>query len=155
MNRDLISVGKARLKVFGLNPQAVSTSSENRAPGRPTFQGMDYQLTGMGEKVTSVEAVTFPQVTGGLDCLGWLISHHEKQDAVNLIRLGPNYLGSVGGLVCIRNLDYDEDRFHPFTGVGRKVEVAFEMVHLGSVLGPSPVSGSVFGQLVSKVLSYV
>ena len=122
----------------------MSSTSEARIPGHATFKGMDYQLTGMGEKVTTIEAVTHPKVFGGLDSLGWIIHHHERQDVVNYIRLGANFLGTMGGLVGIRNLDYDEDRFHPFTGVGRKLEVVFEMVHFDDA-GAVGLSGSSFG----------
>lgn len=133
---------------MGLNPQTVSTTSETRMPGRATFKGMDYQMTGKGEKVITIEAITYPMVTGGLDCLGWLIKHHDAQDAVNYIRLGKNYLGSVQGLYGVRNLDYDEDHIHPFTGVGRKVEVSFELLDLGGSASLQQVVGSLFGQVL-------
>jgi phage protein U len=81
---------------------------------------------------TTVEAITYPQVIGGMDAVAWLIRHHEAQDAVPFIRLGSNYLGEVIGLVVVRNLSIDEDRLHPFTGVGRKVEVSAELLHVGS-----------------------
>lgn len=127
----LAAIGNAQLKVIGLNPQGFSRASESRVPGKATFTGMDYQRTGMGEKVTTVDALTFPQVIGGMDAVAWLIRHHEGQDAVPFIRLGSNYLGEVIGLVVVRNLSIDEDRLHPFTGVGRKVEVSAELLHVG------------------------
>jgi phage protein U len=130
MSGDQIAIGKARLKTFGLNAQGISRSSEARVPGRPTFKGMDYQLTGLGERITQIEAITYPLVTGGLDMIGWLINQHERQDVVNYIRLGSAYLGRNNGSVTIRSLEYDEDQLHPFTGIGRKVEVSFELVHL-------------------------
>jgi phage protein U len=129
----LASIGNAQLKVIGLNPQGFSRASESRVPGKATFKGMDYQRTGMGEKVTTVEAITYPQVIGGMDAVAWLIRHHEAQDAVPFIRLGTNYLGEVIGFVVVRNLSIDEDRLHPFTGVGRKVEVSAELLHVGSI----------------------
>jgi phage protein U len=129
----LASIGNAQLKVIGLNPQGFGRASESRVPGKATFKGMDYQRTGMGEKVTTVEAITYPQVIGGMDAVAWLIRHHEAQDAVPFIRLGSNYLGEVIGLVVVRNLSIDEDRLHPFTGVGRKVEVSAELLHVGSI----------------------
>lgn len=147
MNKTLISVGKAQLKVVGLNPKSVSHSSTGRVPGRATFSGMDYQLTGLGEKITTIEANTMPQIFGGLDALGWLIAHHESQAVVNYIRMGPNYLGTIGGSVVIRDLQIDEDAFHPFTGVGRKVDVSFDLVHVGAGMNASQLAGSSFGGL--------
>ena len=126
----LISVGRAQLKVIGLNPQRVSRSSESRVPGKPTFNGMDYQRTGMGERTTLIEAITFPLVTGGMDALGHIDSHHHKQDVVSFFRLGANYLGIRVGAVVVRSLYIDEDRFHPFTGVGRSVLVEAELLHV-------------------------
>lgn len=151
MASELISIGKAKLKTWGLTPQVISTSSEGRVPGHATFSGMDYQLTGLGEKVTNIEAVTHPQVMGGMDSLGWLIQQHEAQSAINFIRLGANFLGSLQGLVVIRTLEYDEESIHPFTGVGRKVEVALELLHVGGGLGgTAQLAGNLFGSLVGR-----
>lgn len=129
----LAAIGNAQLKVVGLNPQGIGRASEVRIPGKPTFKGMDYQRTGRGEKVTTIDAVTFPQVVGGMDAVGWIIRHHETLEPVQYIRLGSNYLGEVIGLVIVRNLTIDEDRLHPFTGVGRKVEVSAELLHVGDI----------------------
>ncbi|WP_020179773.1 phage tail protein [Methylopila sp. M107] len=126
----LIAVGSAVLRVIGMNPQRVTTSSETRAPGKATFGGMDYQLTGVGEQTTTIEAETFPHVVGGLDALEWLTRHHEAADEVNLIRLGSNYLGLMEARVVIRTLEVDEDRIHPFTGVGRRVGCTVELLHV-------------------------
>lgn len=49
------------------------------------------------------------------------------------IRLGPNYLGEMMGLVVIRNLSIDEDRLHPFTGIGRRVDLSAELLHVGEI----------------------
>ncbi|WP_020185964.1 hypothetical protein [Methylopila sp. 73B] len=130
----LLSIGGAVLRTIGLNPQRVATSSEGRVPGRPTFGGMDYQLTGLDERATSIEAETMPFIVGGLDALGWLELHHQRQDAVPYIRLQANFLGVVAGNVIIRSLDVEEGRFHPFTGVGRQVTATIELLHVGSLL---------------------
>lgn len=129
--RSLAAIGAAQLKVIGLNPQGFGRASESRVPGKPTFQGIDYQLTGMGEKVTTIEAVTHPHVIGGMDAVGWIIRLHEAQVPSPFIRLGPNYLGEMMGLVIIRNLSIDEDRLHPFTGIGRRVDLSAELLHVG------------------------
>lgn len=117
----LISLGAAQLKVVGLNPQFVSFSSESRVPGRATFRGMDYQLTGMGEQSVRLEVLTLPQVFGGMDALGWLQAQHRTQLPVLYLRLGANFAADNLGLVVIRELYVDEDRFHPFTGRGRTI----------------------------------
>lgn len=127
----LIAIGAAVLKIVGLNPQRVTNSIEARAPGRATFGGMDYQLTGVGDEVTTLEVETVPHVMGGLDAWGWIRLHLEEQDVVPLIRLSANYLGSVDGMVTIRSAESDEDRFHPFTGVGRKFRGTVELLHVG------------------------
>ena len=87
----------------------------------------------MGGKVTGGEALTFPAGIGGMEAVAWLIRLHESQTAVPFIRLGANYLGEVVDTVIIRNLSIDEDRLHPFTGVGRKVEVSAELLHVGDI----------------------
>lgn len=140
-----IGIGNAQLRVAGLIPQAIETTSEGRVPGRATFRGMDHQLTGLGEKVTAIEAVTLPLVTDGMDALGWLQAHHERQEVVNYIRLGSSYLGQMIGTVVVRNLDIGEDQPHPFTGVGRKVEVSCELVHVGAGIGAAELAGRSFG----------
>ncbi|QFS97548.1 hypothetical protein FIV06_08955 [Labrenzia sp. THAF191b] len=115
----LVSIGAAQLKVIGLNPQNVSLSSEARVPGRATYTGMDYQLTGIGERSARLEVLTLPFVFGGMDALGWLQAQHLSQLPVLYLRLGANLAADNLGLVVIRELYIDEDRFHPFTGRGR------------------------------------
>ncbi len=155
MNLTLVSIGRAQLQVIGLNPQSVGTISEGRVPGRPTFSGMDHQLTGLGERVTAISALTYPLVTGGMDALGWLQRHHEEQAVVNMIRLGANWLGQMMGPVVIRTLEIDENQFHPFTGVGRRMGVEIDLVHVsgglasggGGVGGGLATAGRFFGGL--------
>ncbi len=116
---ELIKVGSARLKVIGLIPERVSTSSESRVPGKATFTGMDHQKTGMGEKVTVINVITVPHVTGGLDAAAWLERHHQNQDTVNYIRLGRNYVRHVVGSVVGRNLVLEAEKIHPLTTTDR------------------------------------
>lgn len=124
----LIGIGNAQLKVIGLNPQRISRTSETRLPARPTFTGMDYQKTGQGERSGRLEVLTLPLVFGGLDALGWLESHHLAQDTIPYFRMEANYLGKALGDVVIREFYVDEDRFHPFTGIGRKLEAELGLV---------------------------
>lgn len=127
----LVSIGSAVLQVVGLNPQRIGTMSEARVPGTPTWTGMDYQPTGLGEAHTRFEAVTYPHVIGGLDALALLQGHHEGQQVVNYIRLRANFLGRMLGQVQIRNLFVDETHLHPFDGVGRKVSVEIDLLYVG------------------------
>ena len=126
----LLSIGKAVLKVVGLNPQRIGTDSEARVPGIPTWGGMDYQTTGMGPKHTRLEAVTYPHVIKGLDAVDWLRQHHEKQEAVNYQRLGSALSGRLIGRVRIDHLFVDETHLHPFDGVGRKVNVEVNLIYV-------------------------
>lgn len=127
----LFSIGGAVLyTIGGLNPQRIRSTSESRIPGHPVQGGMEYQKTGMGERAVTIEARTVPQVMGGLDALAVLKAHHEMQAEVPFIRLHGNYLGISGGLVVIRALDVDEERLHPFDGVGRVVDVSMELVQM-------------------------
>lgn len=128
----LISIGAAVLKTIGLTPQRISQESEGRVPGTPVWGGMEYQTTGLGERVTTIEAITFPHVFGGLDAFARLQAHHVAQQPVNYIRLAPNWLGILQGLVIVRTLSFDEERLHPFDGVGRVVNVTIDLVHVGS-----------------------
>lgn len=130
MAGELISIGKAKLRVFGLTPQGLTRSSTTRVPGKATFKGMDYQRTGRGEKTSVISAITYPQVTGGMDMLGWLEAHHDAQAVVNMWRMMGNYQGRRVASVIIRGLDIEEDQPHPFTGVGRKVSVSMELLHV-------------------------
>ena len=127
----LIAVGRAQLRVVGLNPQRIASESESRIPGAPTWNGMDYQKTGLGERRSLIEAKTAPHVFGGLDAFGWLKRHHDAQDEVNYIRLGANFRGELVGLVAIRNLFWEETNLHPFDGIGRIVAVEVDLVHTG------------------------
>lgn len=131
----LVAVGAAVLRTIGLNPQRLGAESESRVPGKPTFTGMDYQLTGMGEQSTRLEFATWPQVIGGMDALAVLQLQHRTQAVVPFIRLGANWLGTLQGFVVVRHLSVDEERLHPFTGIGRIVHGEAELVHVGSGAG--------------------
>jgi phage protein U len=125
----LISIGGAILyTVGGLNPQRLSTASESRVPGHPVQAGIDYQKTGMGERSMIIDARTFPHVNGGLDALAILNMHHERQAEVPFIRLHGNYLGMARGNVIIQSIEADEERLHPFDGVGRQVDVTIGLI---------------------------
>ena len=128
---ELVTIGRAQLKVIGLNPQRIGTESEARVPGIATWVGMDYQKTGLGEARTRFEAVTWPHVVGGLDAVAWLQRHHEGEETVNYIRLYGQYLGRMLGQVRIRHLVLDETHLHPFTGIGRKIGVELDLVYVG------------------------
>ncbi|MDM9647765.1 phage tail protein [Rhizobium sp. S163] len=120
----LISIGGAILyTVGGLNPQRLAFSSEARFPSHATPRGLHYQATGLGERSLSIEAKTFPHVMGGLDAYALLTAIHQSQAVVPLVRLKGNYLGLVSGLCVIQSLEADEERLHPFDGVGRQVDV--------------------------------
>ena len=129
----LIALGGATLDVIGLNPQDIEATSEGRIPGKATFSGMDYQVTGMGERVTHITATTHPQIFGGMDSVGLLLRYHRQQTPINYLRLGSRYLGEFVGLVIIRSTSLSEDHIHPFTGVGRKVTFDAELLHVGGV----------------------
>ncbi|WP_279480230.1 hypothetical protein [Aureimonas sp. SK2] len=132
MSMDVLAqIGRAQLRVIGLNPQRLSTESEARFPGAPTWDGMDYQVTGRGEKRHLIEARTAPHVFGGLDALDWLRRHHEALEPVEYMRLGANYAAKRIGRVGIRNLFVEEVKAHPLDGVGRIVSVELDLVHLG------------------------
>ncbi len=135
----LISIGQAVLMVVGLNPQRIGTMSEARVPGQPTWSGMDYQDTNLGEAHTRFEALTYPHVIGGLDMLQQLQAHHEARDVVNYIRLRSTvtFLGRMLGQVRIRHLFIDETHLHPFDGVGRKVAVEIDLVYVAQIQQPS------------------
>lgn len=145
MAGELISIGKAKLRVFGLTPQGITKASTTRVPGKATFKGMDYQRTGRGEKTTVISAVTYPLVTGGLDMLGWLEAHHDAQAVVNMWRMEGNYRGRRLASVIIRSLETDEDTIHPFTGVGRKVSVSMELLYMDDPV--SQIAQSVWERL--------
>jgi len=145
----LISIGGAVLyTVGGLNPQRLASSSEARFPAHPTPSGLFYQKTGLGERSLSIEARTYPHVMGGLDAFAVLQAHHQAQSVVPLIRLKGNYQGLVSGLCVISTLDADEEKLHPFDGVGRIIDVT-----IGLLMMPANTSGfaaniSSFGALL-------
>ena len=124
----LCSIGRAKLKVIGLNPESFATEAEGRFPGAPTWRGMDYQATGVGEKRTIIRARTAPHLVGSLDSLAWLERHRRENRPVNFIRLGQNYLGQLMGQVGIRYLAVEETKIHPRDGVGRIVDVEIDLV---------------------------
>ncbi len=127
----LVSVGGAVLKVVGLNPSGIGQRSESRVPGKPTFRGMDYQLTGMGEERIRLRFITAPLIMDGLDVIEVLRLLHRQQAVVPWLRMGSGYAASVMGLVVVQSLDVDEERLHPFTGVARIVHGECEMVVVG------------------------
>lgn len=124
----LLSIGGAILYTIGLNPQRISASSEARFPAHAVPGGLAYQKTGLGQEAVSIEATTFPHVTGGMDAYAILKAHHQMQSLVPLIRLKGNYLGMTSGLCVIQTLDADEARLHPFDGVGRQIDVAIGLL---------------------------
>lgn len=126
----LMSIGAAVLKVVGLNPQRIGSSSESRVPAKPTFTGMDYQLTGLGEQRSRIEFATWPMVLGGLDALEILRQIHRSQAVVPFLRLQRNYAADLEGLVVVQHLDVDEERLSPFTGIGRVVHGEADLVHV-------------------------
>ena len=130
----LAALGEAHFEVIGLNPQRIGTMSEARVIGQPTFGGMDYQVTGLGEAHTRFEALTYPHVINGLDAVAWLQQYHESQTAVNYIRMrnANTFLGRMLGQVQIRHLFIDETHLHPFDGIGRKIGVELDLVYVGS-----------------------
>jgi len=134
-NGALLSIGGAILYTIGLNPQRLSYSSEARFPAHPIAAGMTYQKTGAGAETVTIEAKTLPHVFGGLDAYAILKAHHRSQAAVPFIRLRGNYLGEASGLCVIESLDSDEERLHPFDGVGREVEVTIGLIMLPASVG--------------------
>jgi len=126
----LISIGGAVLHTVGLSPQRLSHASDSRVPGHAVQAGMDYQLTGLGERSVIIDARTWPHVTGGLDSLALLRLHHETQAVVPFIRLHGNYLGLAGGMVIIQSLEADEEKLHPHDGVGRIVDVIVRLIRM-------------------------
>ncbi|WP_244631019.1 hypothetical protein [Aureimonas sp. ME7] len=132
MSMDVLAqIGKAQLRVVGLNPQRLATESEARFPGAPAWNGMDYQGTGRGERRFLIEARTLPHVFGGIDALEWLIKHHEALEPVEYLRMGANYAAKRIARVGIRNLFHEETKQHPRDGVGRILSVELDLVDLG------------------------
>lgn len=130
---DFLSIGGAKLKLIGLRPNRISSRSEVRVQGTPTFSDIDYQDTGIGERVTTIEASTMPHVFGGMDAYAMLQGHHLARSEVQFVRMGANFLASNQGRVVIRTLDCDEDSLHPADGVGREVTVSIELLHVSSL----------------------
>lgn len=129
----LAAVGRAQLRVIGLNPQRLVTESEARFPGAPTWRGMDYQPTGLGERRFAIEARTAPHIFGGLDALDLLRAYHEAQSPQSYIRLGRSFAARRVGLVVIRNLAVTETHLHPADGMGRIVDVELDLIQVGDV----------------------
>lgn len=130
---DFLSIGGAKLKQIGLRPTRISARSEVRVPGTPTFSDIEYQDTGIGERVTTIEAKTLPHVFGGMDALSILEGHHLARRTIQFIRMGKNFSATNQGLVVIRSLDCDEESLHPADGVGREVSVSIELLHVPSL----------------------
>ncbi len=133
MTTSLIALGAAVLEVVGLNPQKIGSRSEGRVPVKPTFSGVDHQLTGMGEETIRLEFATVPLIMGGLDTLAIIRSIHRTQAVVPYLRLGASYEATLEGLVVVKSLDVAEERLHPLTGVGRIVHGEAELVLIGEV----------------------
>lgn len=126
----LISIGGAILYTIGLNPQRISYSSTARFPVHPVQSGFTVQATGGDPERVIIEAQTYPHVVGGLDAYAILKAHHRAQSVVPYVRLRGNYLGESNGLCVIETVDTDEERLHPFDGVGRKVDVSVGLLIL-------------------------
>ena len=144
----LLSIGGAILYTIGLNPQRISTASEARFPAHAVPSGLHYQKTGLGERSVTIEATTWPHVTGGMDAWAILDAHHKMQATVPLIRLSGQYRGLSSGLCVIQTLEADEEKLHPFDGVGRQIDVAIGLImmpersfFLGSTIGLANFGG--------------
>ncbi len=131
----LISIGGAILYTIGLNPQRISSAREGRFPAHAIPAGLAYQRTGVGEHSVAIEATTFPHVTGGLDAFARLEAILNTQAVVPLVRLQGNYLGQASGLCVIQSLEADEERLHPFDGIGRQIDVTIGLIMLPSSAG--------------------
>lgn len=124
----LISIGGAVLHTVGLSPQRLTHAGESRVPAHAVQAGVAYQRTGMGERSVILDAQTWPHVTGGLDALALLTMHRDMQSVVPFIRLHGNYLGISSGMVIVQSLEVDEEKLHPFDGVGRIVDVIVRLL---------------------------
>lgn len=133
---DLISIGGARLRSFGLRPVHVGKRSERRLPGAPTFRAMDYQDTGIGERTTQIDGETLPHFLGGMDAVALLEAHHLAGSVVYFVRMAAQFLAYNQGRVIIRTLDIDEEQLHPADGVGRVVRARIELVHVDTINKP-------------------
>ncbi len=127
----LISIGGAVLyTIGGLNPQRITHVSEARFPAHAIPSGLAYQKTGLGERSKTIEARTMPHVMGGMDAFALLELHHSRQDTVPFIRMSKNFLGLSDGYCVIQALEYDEDKLHPYDGVGRVIDVTLGLLML-------------------------
>lgn len=126
----LISIGGAILHTIGLNPQRISYASEARFPAQAVASGLMYQMTGAGAQTVTIEAQTFPHVFGGLDAFALLKGYHRAQSVIPYVRLRGNYLGEANGFCVIETLEADEERLHPFDGVGRQVDITVGLILL-------------------------
>lgn len=127
----LISIGGAVLyAIGGLNPQRISHASEARFPAKAIPTGLSYQKTGLGERAKTIEAQTMPHVMGGMDAFAVLQQHHARQNTVPFIRMSKNFLASADGYCVIQTLEYDENKIHPYDGVGRIVDVTLGLIML-------------------------
>ncbi|MBB4066286.1 phage tail protein [Gellertiella hungarica] len=131
----LLSIGGAILYTVGLNPQRIGYSSTTRFPVHSVQAGFRVQATGADPERIVIDAQTYPHVVGGMDAYAILKAHHRSQSVVPFIRLRGNYLGEAGGLCVIETLDTDEERLHPFDGVGRKVDVSVGLMLLPATAG--------------------
>lgn len=146
-NGALLSIGGAILYTVGLNPQRLGYSSSARFAAHPIQTGLAYQATGADAETLTIEATTFPHVFGGLDAFAILKAHHRSQSVVPFIRLRGNYLGEAAGLCVIETLDADEERLHPFDGIGRQIDVTIGLIFLPqtSALAASVTTGLITG----------
>ena len=130
----LISIGGAVLyAIGGLNPQRLSHASEARFPAKAIPTGLAYQKTGLGERAKTIEATTMPHVMGGMDSFALLEMHHIQQSTVPFIRMSRNFLGLTDGYCVIQTFEYDEDKFHPYDGVGRVIDVTLGLLMLSTM----------------------
>lgn len=126
----LISIGGALLYTVGPSAQRLSYSSEGRFPGHATQGGMAYQATGAGDERMTIEVLTFPHVLGGLDSVDILKTLHRSQMIAPFIRLHGFYLGKATGMVVVETFDFDEEKLHPVTGIGRRVEATLGLLFM-------------------------
>lgn len=130
----LISIGGAVLyTIGGLNPQRLSHASEGRYPAKAIPTGLAYQKTGLGERSKTIEATTMPHVMGGMDAFALLEQHHVMQSTVPFIRMSKNFLGLTDGYCVIHTFEYDEDKLHPYDGVGRVIDVTLGLLMLSTM----------------------
>ncbi|TPQ45426.1 hypothetical protein C2U72_26735, partial [Prosthecomicrobium hirschii] len=66
---------------------------------------------------------------------------HLAGSAVMFLRMSRNFLTRNLGLVVIRTLDVNEEALHPADGIGRKVQVEIELVHIDQLSRPFGAAG--------------